>query len=192
MKRFLALCFMMLCATCANMKQTITETTDIETKDGKGKTVLKPMVRTIVSDSTCQGFGCSTHELAALEVNRQRVVDDGQIGMVAAKKGMPVSRSGNANESTTQTGYQYGGYGAYGAIGNPYGVSSRLMQADAASLGYMPGYLPHLAEAPMYLQPAQPQVVQTPGGGSQRTLEDRMNRYEQNQKAMALKILNKK
>lgn len=155
MQNLLAL-ILVLCAGCAaQMKSTVTETSMV---------AGKPVTTTMKSETQCQGLGCTAHEIANLEIRRQQVADQGDVGRAAIAQGMPTQ----LGHDGVQAGYTYG-YGAYGTYGaNPYGASSAILAAEAASLGHLPGRLPRLGEAPVYVQPSQPQV-----GGPARCPEDR-------------------
>lgn len=186
----------LLCAGCAQYGQTVT-TTGL---DKEGKSVVTGEVKT---KSDCYGVGCDARELSQLELRRQEVADAGAVAKIAVAKGMPTTLGQDKQRSDTQAGYQYGSYGmggAYGAYGNPYGVSPLLMQADAASRGYMPvGNLPMLGQAPVYVQPQQPQVVQSQpaqatGGNvkcpsNPKTPEERLACLEQDQALMGKKVM---
>lgn len=162
MKKSLALVLLVLCASCAQMRQTITETST--TADGKS------VVKTTNSDSKCEGFGCNAGQLAALEVRRQQVADAGAVAKAAVAKGMPATLGQDASRSDTQAGYQFGQYGyGYGQ----YGAGSALAMTEAASLGGGMGYLPRLGEQPVYVQPPQAQPVQAGGSMSAVCPKDR-------------------
>jgi hypothetical protein len=164
MKRFLVLGLLVLCASCAQMKQTITETST--TADGKS------VVKTTNSDSKCEGFGCNAGRLASLEIRRQEVADAGAVAKAAVAKGMPTTLGQDASRSDTQAGYQFGQYG-YGYGYGQYGAGSALAMTEYASLGGGTGYLPRLGEQPVYVQPPQAQPVQAGGSTSAVCPKDR-------------------
>jgi len=66
------------------------------------------------------------------------------------------------------------------------------MYAEAASLGYVPGNLPVLGQAPVYFAPQQPLVLSAPATAGAPSAELRLDRLEKNQKAMAQKIIDNK
>jgi hypothetical protein len=153
MGKLLALC-LVLFAGCAQMKTTVVETEPAQAG--------KP-ARTTRLEVAFSGTSGGARSLLDAETRRVQTLQSGDVAKAAIAKGMPATLGQDAARSDVQGGYTYG-YGAYGMYGaGSYGGSSAVMYTEAASLGHVPGYLPRLGEAPVYVQ-SQSHVVQTAGG----------------------------
>ena len=188
--QYLLALFLVLCAGCAQLKTTITETEPA--KAGKP-------ARTTKLEVHFSGTSGGARDLLDAETRRVQTLQSGDVAQPAIAKGMPATLGQDAARSDVQAGYTYG-YGAYGTYGaNPYGVSPALMAAEAASLGYMPGQLPRLGEVPVSL-PTQPQAAQASGGGKvtcprdrvARTTEERLACNENDIDVVTKKVFKKK
>lgn len=136
------------------------KTTVVETEPAQAG---KPS-RTTKLEVNFSGTSGGARSLLDAETRRVQTIQSGDVAQAAIAKGMPATLGQDAARSDVQAGYTYG-YGAYGMYGaGSYGGSSAVMYTEAASLGHVPGYLPRLGEAPVYVQPSQPHVVQAAGG----------------------------
>lgn len=145
---------LLLCAACAQMKTTVSETIPA--------TADRPE-RTTTVEVNYRGTAGGARELVEVEIRRAQSGSAAEVAKAAVAKGLPATLNQDARQSGVQAGFN-GWWGAGGWYGMPGAVgvsgSAALMRGDMATFGYGPN-LPPLAVPPVMHVVAPPTVAYT-------------------------------